>query len=126
MRYSRRKPRRSKYRSRFEERLAAAVEQAKVNFSYETLRLPYTVERVYTPDFILPNGVIVEAKGYWEAGDRTKHLSVREAHPDVDMRFCFLNANNKLSKKSKTSYADWGDKKGFLWCEKVIPASWTL
>ncbi len=126
MRYNRRKPPRSKYRSRFEERLALALEQAKVNFSYETLRLPYTVERVYTPDFILPNGVIVEAKGFWEPSDRTKHLAVREAHPDADIRFCFLNANNKLSKKSKTTYAAWCDKKGFLWCEKVIPSSWIL
>jgi predicted nuclease of restriction endonuclease-like RecB superfamily len=124
MRYHHRKPRRSKYRSRFEERLALALEKAEVNFSYETMRLPYTVQRVYTPDFILPNGVIVEAKGYWEPSDRTKHIAVREAHPDVDIRFCFLNAYNKLSKKSKTTYADWCDKKGFLWCHKIIPNEW--
>lgn len=124
MRYHHRQPRRSKYRSRFEERLALSLEKANVDFSYETLRLPYTVQKVYTPDFVLPNGIIVEAKGFWESSDRTKHLAVRDAHPDLDIRFCFLNSNNKLSKRSKTTYADWCDKKGFLWCEKIIPISW--
>ena len=89
------KSRRSKagYRSRFEERVANNLEKMGVAFSYETEKLTYTVFRTYKPDFILPNGVIVEAKGYF-------------------------------NKNSKTTYADWCDKKGFQWCERVIPLTW--
>jgi hypothetical protein len=93
-------------------------------FDYETLKLKYTRECVYTPDFILPNGVIIEAKGYWLPADRTKHLRVRECNPEMDIRFCFQNAHNTLNKKSKTTYGDWCDKHGFLWAHKTIPKEW--
>jgi hypothetical protein len=106
--------------------VADALTKAEVAFSYETLSLPYIVERKYKPDFILPNGVIIEVKGYWTGADRSKHLKVKEAHPDLDIRFCFMNAHNKLSKRSKTTYAQWCDKKGFKWCQRNIPKSWIL
>ena len=114
----------SAYRSRFEERVANCLNKMEVAFSYETARLTYTVFRTYKPDFILPNGVMVEAKGYFTSADRTKHLRVREAHPELDLRFCFQNSKVKLNKTSKTTYAEWCDKKGFKWCDKVIPLSW--
>jgi hypothetical protein len=115
---------RSKYRSKFEERLAGGLAKRGIAFSYETSRFDYTVLRRYTPDFVFDNGVIIEAKGYFTSEDRTKHLRVRECNPELDIRFCFQNASNKLNKKSKTSYADWCDKHGFLWCERVIPTEW--
>ena len=123
---SRAKSPRSKFRSRFEERLACGLDKRGVAFSYESCRIEYTVVRKYTPDFIFPNGVMVEAKGYFTSADRTKHLRVRESNPLLDIRFCFQNSENKLNKKSKTSYADWCDKYGFLWCERVIPKEWVL
>ena len=116
----------SKYRSRFEELVAKALKKAKVTFSYESLSLPYVVERKYIPDFVLSNGVIIEVKGYWTSADRTKHLKVREAHPDLDIRFCFMNAHNKLNKRSKTTYAQWCEKRGFKWCQRNIPKDWIL
>ena len=106
--------------------VASALCKADVNFSYETMSLPYIVERKYKPDFILPNGVIIEVKGYWTGADRNKHLKVREAHPNLDIRFCFMNAHNRLSKRSKTTYAQWCDKKGFKWCQRNIPRDWIL
>ena len=122
----RRRPTRrsSKYRSGFEERVANYLISLGVAFSYETLKLGYVLEKTYTPDFILPNGVIVEVKGYWEGADRTKHLAVREANPEVDIRFCFQKASNTLSKRSKTTYAQWCEKHNFQWCEKTIPMNW--
>jgi len=51
------------YRSRLEEKLARWFELNGYQFEYETLKLNYTLSAVYTPDFILPNGVILEAKG---------------------------------------------------------------
>ena len=116
--------RRSKYRSRFEEKVASALERAGVHHSYEKLKLTYTKECKYTPDFVLDNGIILEVKGYWQASDRTKHLRVREAHPDLDIRFVFQRASNTLNKTSKTTYGDWCDKHGFLWCEGDIPKEW--
>lgn len=100
--------------------------KADCDFLYETLSLPYQVQRKYKPDFILPNGVILEVKGYFTGADRSKHLRVREAHPELDIRFVFMNANNKLNKRSKTTYAEWCDKKGFKWCHRNIPKSWIL
>ena len=46
------------YRSRFEAQVALALSRAGATFEYETLRLNYTKEATYTPDFILPNGVM--------------------------------------------------------------------
>ena len=113
------------YRSRFEAQVALALSRAGATFEYETLRLNYTKEATYTPDFILPNGVIVECKGYWLPSDRTKHLRVRKDNPDRDIRFCFQNPYNTLSKKSRTTYMEWCEKHDFLWCDKIIPIEWT-
>lgn len=114
----------SKFRSKFEETVASALKRAGVANSYESMKLNYTRPCTYTPDFVLDNGIILEVKGFWPASDRTKHLRVREAHPDLDIRFIFQRASNTLSKKSKTTYGDWCDKHGFLWCEKVLPRTW--
>jgi len=120
----RRRP--SKYRSGFEGKVASFLKDIGATFEYETLRLKYIRECSYTPDFILPNGVIVEVKGYFAPSDRTKHLRVRESNPEADIRFCFQNANNRLNKRSSTTYAGWCDKNGFLWCHKEIPEEWIL
>ena len=126
-RSKKKKPRRasdSKYRSRFEAQLALTLERVGAPFDYESLKVKYTKESTYTPDFILPNGIIIEAKGYWIPADRTKHLRVRDCNPELDIRFCFQNAHNTLSKKSKTTYGEWCDKHGFLWAHKTIPTEW--
>jgi len=78
----------------------------------------------YTPDFILPNGIIIEAKGRFVTKDRQKHLLIQDQYPDLDIRFVFSNPKNKIGKGSKTSYADWCEKKGFLYAEESIPVEW--
>ena len=45
-------------------------------------------------------------------------------HPEFDIRFVFTSSKNKISKNSKTSYADWCDKNGFLYADKFIPEEW--
>jgi hypothetical protein len=47
-----------------------------------------------------------------------------EQNPDIDIRFLFVNANNKLNKSSKTTYGAWCDKHKILWAEKRIPNEW--
>ena len=119
-----RSSRTSKYRSGFEQTLANQLKRSGVAFEYETVKLEYQKIATYTPDFILPNGIIIEAKGVWTVEDRTKHLLVREQHPHLDIRLVFMNAYNKIRKGSNTTYARWCEKKNILYANKTIPKSW--
>ena len=116
----------SKYRSGFEQTLANQLQRSGVAFEYETIKLKYQKVATYTPDFILPNGIIIEAKGLWTVEDRTKHLLVREQHPHLDIRLVFMNAYNKIRKGSNTTYARWCEKKNILYANKQIPKQWLL
>lgn len=116
-----------RFRSGLEKRTADWLKAKKVAFDYEKLRLPYLVSetRTYTPDFqILSNGIIIETKGRFLPSDRKKHLLIKEQYPELDIRFVFSNPNAKIRKGSKTSYADWCDKHGFLYAQEVIPTEW--
>jgi len=96
-----------------------------VAYEYEQLKVKYQRrESTYTPDFELPNGIIIEAKGRFKSEDRSKHLRIKEQHPELDIRFVFSNSSNKLNKNSNTTYAGWCDKHGFKWSDKVIPKEW--
>jgi hypothetical protein len=119
-----RSSRTSKYRSGFEQTLANQLQRSGVAFEYETVKLEYQKIATYTPDFILPNGIIIEAKGVWTVEDRTKHLLVRQQHPHLDIRLVFMNAYNKIRKGSNTTYARWCEKKNILYANKTIPKSW--
>ena len=114
----------NRYRSGFESKLAHQLKRSGVDFEYETLSIEYQRLSTYTPDFILPNGIIIEAKGVWTVEDRAKHLLVREQHPHLDIRMVFMRASNKINKKSKTTYAMWCEKKGIKYADKIIPKSW--
>ena len=81
-------------------------------------------DHIYTPDFILPNGIIVESKGLFEVADRQKHLYIKQQYPNLDIRFVFTNPNTKIYKGSKTTYADWCSKNGFQYAKKLIPLGW--
>ena len=116
----------SRYRSGFEQTLANQLKRSGVAFEYETVKLEYRKVATYTPDFILPNGIIIEAKGLWTVEDRTKHLLVREQHPHLDIRLVFMNAFNKIRKGSNTTYARWCEKKNILYANKQIPKQWLL
>jgi len=112
------------FRSGFEERIANQLKRCGVCYSYESLVIEYKRLSTYTPDFILPNGIIIETKGRWVSEDRSKHLLIREQHPELDVRLVFMNAYNKLRKGSKTTYAQCCEKKGILYAHKQIPKSW--
>ena len=114
----------SKYRSGFEQTLANQLQRSGVAFEYETIKLEYQKIATYTPDFILPNGIIIEAKGVWTVEDRTKHVLIRQQHPHLDIRLVFMNAHNKIRKGSNTTYARWCEKKNILYANKQIPKSW--
>lgn len=114
------------YRSGLEVTVANQLEKMGVDFGYESMKIEWVDHKVrkYTPDLVLPNGIIIETKGRFVATDRRKHLEIQKQHPELDIRFVFSNANNKLNKGSKTTYAKWCEQKGFKWAEKVIPEEW--
>ena len=121
------KSRNSRFRSSLEEGIALGLEAQGVSFEYESKVLEYTIPakaHKYTPDFVLPNGIIIEAKGYLTSEDRSKMRLVKDSNPFLDIRFVFGRAGNKLNKKSPTTYADWATKYGFPWAEKLVPHDW--
>ncbi|TPJ33652.1 hypothetical protein [Mesorhizobium sp. B2-8-3] len=115
------------FRSGLEEINARHLEAHGVEVRFETLKVPYVVpetRRTYTPDFPLPNGIIVETKGKLEPKDRAKHLFIKLQHPELDIRFVFQRPHDKIVKGSKTTYAMWCDKYGIKWATRVIPVEW--
>lgn len=115
------------YRSGLEEVTAADLEQRGIAADYEKEKIKYVIperEATYTPDFKLPNGIIVETKGRFTAEDRKKHLLIQKQHPEYDIRFLFQRSKSRLSKTSKTTYADWCRKHGFQFADKTIPEEW--
>jgi hypothetical protein len=115
-----------KYRSKFESDTARKLRNKGIPFEYEQYYVEYIPPpRRYTPDFRLPNGIFIETKGRFVSSDRAKHLLIKDQHPELDIRFLFMNPNNKLSKKSKTTYAEWCDKHGFKWAKgPKVPNKW--
>ena len=99
-----------------------------MKFNYETLTILYTKPEEagrYTPDFILPNGIIIEGKGQFVTSDRKKHKIIRNQFGNkYDIRFVFSNSKSKIGTKSKTTYADWCNRYGFKYADKEIPRSW--
>ena len=68
------KHRHQRFRSKFEKNIALSLKREGVDYEYETLKIKYTKLAVYTPDFIFPNGVIIEAEGFLKPSDRSKHI----------------------------------------------------
>jgi len=115
------------FKSGLEENISQQIESKGIEVQYESQKVDYIVpasKHTYSPDFRLPNGIIVETKGRFVAADRKKHLLVKQQHPELDIRFVFSNSKNKISKNSKTTYGDWCVKNGYQYADKVIPESW--
>lgn len=115
------------FRSGLEEKVAEELRVLGINVRYEEEKISYLKparNAKYTPDWILPNGVIVETKGRFVTEDRQKHILIKQQHPELDIRFVFSNSRSRISKGSKTTYAMWCEKNGFLYADKSIPRSW--
>ena len=116
-----------KYRSNLEKNIADLLEGLGVSFMYESEKLSYTIEHNYTPDFVLPNYTYLEAKGYWAAEDRRKILNVKKSNPEIDLRMVFQSPYNTISKKSKTTYAQWCERHDIPWSSyQDIPIEWLV
>lgn len=117
----------NRFRSGLERRIANLLRECKITFGYEPKKLWFRYRKPvskYKPDFVLGNGIVVEAKGFFKPADRAKHLLLQKQHPDIDIRFVFSNSKNRLSPKSYTTYAMWCEKYGFMYADRLIPISW--
>lgn len=119
------------YDSKFEGKVVEGLKEkidgiVKNPVSKTAYRFAYTLpERHYYPDVRLPNGIFIEAKGLFDSDDRTKLLLVRKQNPGIDVRIVFMNPNAKLYKGSKSTYATWCEKHGFLYTKGPhVPDEW--
>jgi len=110
-------------RSGFERTLANQMNTFGVKYEYETLEIPYTLEGKYNPDFILTNGIIIEAKGLLDRDSKRKMIAVKKQHPELDIRLVFMMADKKIP-GSKTTHGAWATRAGFIWADGLIPEEW--
>ncbi len=118
-------------KSGLEEHISDELTKSGITFSYEPHKLSFTQPakaRTYTPDFLITNtsgySWYLETKGRFLTADRLKHIMIKDHIPDLDLRFLFTNANDKISKTSKTTYGKWCEQYGFKYATKVIPKEW--
>lgn len=127
----------ARYRSKLEEQIAKQLETEGIEFTYEQLKIPYTVpERTskYVTDFVIgpeERPIIIEAKGRFahhqssDAKERQKFILLKQQFPDLDIRFVFQSKNTKIYPSSKTTVSQWAETHGFLWADKgKIPQEW--
>lgn len=117
------------FRSGLEMQIDESLKLKGINGEYEQHIIKYSkpeTQHKYHPDFRLPNGIFVETKGRFLTDDRKKHLLIKSQHPELDIRFLFQNSKTRISKASKTTYADWCIKHGFKFADKDIPEDWLI
>lgn len=116
------------WRSGLEEAIQRQLTTRGVLFTYEELTIPFVQPqkpRKYRPDFVLlSNGIIVESKGRLLTAERQKHLLVQQQHPSLDLRFVFSRSSTRISKQSRTTYAQWAADHDFKYADKLIPDAW--
>lgn len=119
-----------KFRSKFEERIWANIpKSARVDYEPDDPKIKYNVPHRYVPDFVVKRGksiIIVEAKGYFPSRDRGKMRRVKRDNPDLDIRFLFMRADQKIGRSaSSKTYGEWAEYHGFPWAEgDAIPEEW--
>lgn len=127
------------YRSQLEVITAGLLKASGIKFKYEARKIPFRSRvksgicgececrevfqvRSYLPDFELPDGRIVEAKGKLTSSERTKFLAIRASNPNLYVCFVF-GADNKLTKSKPRRYSDWCKDNDFDYGIKQLPAS---
>ena len=95
--------RRLGFRSGLEVKIAEELKELSIPFIYEGMKIEWEdlAYRMYTPDFVLPNGIIIETKGRFTVADRRKHILIKKQHPKLDIRFVFENENNNQRNGSR-------------------------
>jgi len=115
------------FRSGLEEDIYIQLRKARIKHEYEKVKISYIIpssNHIYTPDFVLENGIIVETKGRWVLEGRKKITLIKRQHPNLDLRMVFNYSKAKIRKGSKTTYASICEKLGIPYSDKEIPTEW--
>lgn len=108
------------FKSKFEGVVWKELRKYFPSVKYEPNKYAYiqpSIERKYIPDFKMANKVYIEAKGKLDLATRQKMIWFRDSNPDITIIFLFMNPDNKITKRSKTTYWMWAEKNGFLWLD---------
>ncbi len=111
------------FKSGFERTVDANLKSRGVEYTYETLELPYVLNGTYHPDFILANGIIIEVKGKLDQQSKRKMIAIRKQYPELDIRFLLMEANKKVP-GTKQTHEKWCDRNGYLWAIGTVPEEW--
>ncbi len=107
----------NEFRSGFEYDVSKQLQP--YGFSYEPFQVPYRIERKYTPDFVYERNdkqYLIECKGYFRSGDTQKYRSVVKClGSNQELIFILMKPNQKVSKSTKNTMAQWCDKHEILW-----------
>lgn len=108
-----------KKRSKLEENFERILVDWNVSYQYEVTTIPYIIpesNHKYKVDWTLPNGILVETKGYLsDHAERNKYVLIKKQHPEIDLRFVFSNPN-KLCGGMKKKHWQWAEENKYKWC----------
>ena len=113
----------SKFRSDLEGQVADQLDKQCVKYRFEPRWIRYQIEKKYKPDFLLPNGILIEVKGWFKAEDQRKHKLIKEQHPELDIRFVFGKLKSKVQ-GGRFTCLEWCEKYDFQYAESFIPNEW--
>ena len=126
-----------KMASKAEVTFAQDMDAKQIMWMYEPEKFdwfpPPAKMKKYTPDFkvMRKDGsyFFVEFKGYLRPGDKIKMRAMKKQHPDIDIRFVFMNSKKFIDKRvrkdgTRMTYADWANRYGYQFADKVIPEEW--
>ena len=111
------------HRSKLEDEVEQALLDRGLSPKYEPDKFDYTLHRQYCPDFKIGEdiNVYIEVKGWWPSSERMKFLSVIRNNPELRIFVALQRPNQRLSKQSKTTLAQWCQKQGINWSPIPIP-----
>ena len=113
----------NKFRSDLEGQVADQLDKQCVKYRFEPHWIRYQIEKKYKPDFLLPNGILIEVKGWFKFDDQRKHKLIKSQYPELDIRFVFQKINNKVQGGRFTN-KEWCEKYNFKFAESIVPNSW--
>lgn len=120
------------FRSQFEDRFAHDLCERGIQFRYERPvdRIAWVkpaTNHTYSPDFVVIRSdghkIYCELKGRLDGDSMVKMATIVRQRPDLDIRMVFQSARSSAGRTKKTA-AQWADKHGIRWCEKILPDSW--
>ena len=106
------------HRSGLEDAFRDLCDKEGLLVTYETDSIPFIApsqKRRYTPDWKIADKCYIETKGRFTAADRKKAILIKEQHPGISILYV-LYRDQRLSKKSNTTYLMWAKERGLEAC----------